>query len=1743
MPGSYTENVTLAQGITLFGNSGVDRGITINGSVTCNIGSIGVSRPQRISALVNLYIDATGGTYAVDFTGSNPQELRITNCYLSGGATGSAGALRMNNTGVDGSGLVSIVLADSVLLQNTGTNTATPFVQSSGNLAIRGRFEVGAATGNTVAIAWSGSAIAYMASPNFFVTGLITASSTGLIALLLATISTGGGAAITQNGSGVMTLGTVGISTPAVSVTTMIQGAGALLYAPASLSAIRYNGVLLASTLNGGLGPLAVRPGFDYGTSGQYLVSQGAQFAPTWTSVSPGAQGFQGAQGSQGFQGVSGPQGNQGDSGPQGNQGDSGPQGNQGGSGPQGNQGDSGPQGNQGDSGPQGNQGDSGAQGYQGDSGPQGYQGNSGAQGNQGNQGAQGPSTLQAAYDGGNTIQMTAADGAFDVAPANGQTVGFSIDGSTSSNVSVTGANLTLSTITSGDVALTSAAAVTATAPSGMTVNTNAVNTAAILTLQNTAGDAKIFRVDANPESSVTGSIGDIADDTTTGVVYVKTSGTATNTGWSPLATLGTKVFLVVEGGQYATIQAAIDATPTGTNTVPAYSVILVGPKANTGGGASGTWGPAVLAANKSLMIAGLGGSQTAKDIRIDSLTFDSSAAGLNANLNENYVSGLYITSSSASSIVTFSGTGAIRLRLNNCYVVNSGAGDAVTNSNTNISGSLYLDTCIVSAGSVTGIAVKHTGTYTAVRNRSDISTNAGGTGANTGRSLTASAGVVEVYDSTVGGVSVPRPIVELTGTAYLAAGYTTINNTSNDAAARCVFVNSNTATFAAGDASLPLGSSVAVAGQVVSGTGTFAYGNITFSYSPLLTVSTQTPALRTGGWFTTAIQEGISLTSPGSPLFNLNSSGRITRYNDAAPTNGQVLIGDTAAGYFKAATLTQGAGITITNGAGTITIAASGTQGAQGFQGAQGNQGNAGAQGNQGNSGPQGNQGDSGPQGNQGNAGPQGDSGPQGNQGSSGPQGNQGDSGPQGNQGDSGPQGNQGNAGPQGNQGDSGPQGNQGDSGPQGNQGDTGAQGNQGNAGPQGNQGSLGAQGNQGDAGPQGNQGDSGAQGNQGDAGAQGNQGDAGAGNSPTAVTQAANGFAVHDLIRFDTSTNLWAKSQANSSTNAEVDAIVVSVTPPDDFEYQIPWVQLSGFQGFQSGVTYFLDPTTAGDYTATPPNTAGQVSKPVLRSLSASDAIFIGMRGSVISASPATTSPKMGNTLVVDAVNGNDGSGAVNGAPFLTVEAAIAYINTNVLTGVTVWILPGTYTLASATTGLTIPANCALRGLNTQTTRIVMNASNPGSTVTLLTMGENTRVEDLSLTLNSSDTTTDLIGISLPGTTSVTSKLRTSVLTVDNSGLAVGTTTNVYGVSSDGTGTLSAATFSFNCLKGSTINVKSNGGGNKFGIYQPSTGGGNQLSTRDLNIYVAAPTTATSTGLYVGVYTDNANSQVQMRSTSVGGPPYPSTNIKLPSNLVATSNQTLSGTPTIDSVATVAGDRVLLTGQTDLVENGIWIVAAGAWARAGDMAAGSAAGDAYTFVNRGTTYTHTGWLCTTVGSVGTAALTITQVYAGCDILQSSPQASNGTNGIQIGPGTDLVTKTAGTHAFTTFVTPTTHQYCVKNGVTNGTHYLWPGTSTVDNTQVFYRFQQKAILQGMFVNLRVAPGTGGSTKVTILKSTTGVAGSGVATLMTATISGTDKSATCYTASVDFAQNEYLAVQVVDTASSAADLVVEIDLF
>jgi len=90
-----------------------------------------------------------------------------------------------------------------------------------------------------------------------------------------------------------------------------------------------------------------------------------------------------------------------------------------------------------------------------------------------------------------------------------------------------------------------------------------------------------------------------------------------------------------------------------------------------------------------------------------------------------------------------------------------------------------------------------------------------------------------------------------------------------------------------------------------------------------------------------------------------------------------------------------------------------------------------------------------------------------------------------------------------------------------------------------------------------------------------------------------------------------------------------------------------------------------------------------------------------------------------------------------------------------------------------------------------------------------------------------------------------------------------------------------------------------------------------------------------------------------------------KTPAVVVATTNIILSGIQTIDGVLLVANDRVLLVGQTNPVENGLWLVQAGAWTRPADFATGTAAGQAYVLILSGAINAGTSWLSNTPAAI----------------------------------------------------------------------------------------------------------------------------------------------------------------------------------
>ena len=94
----------------------------------------------------------------------------------------------------------------------------------------------------------------------------------------------------------------------------------------------------------------------------------------------------------------------------------------------------------------------------------------------------------------------------------------------------------------------------------------------------------------------------------------------------------------------------------------------------------------------------------------------------------------------------------------------------------------------------------------------------------------------------------------------------------------------------------------------------------------------------------------------------------------------------------------------------------------------------------------------------------------------------------------------------------------------------------------------------------------------------------------------------------------------------------------------------------------------------------------------------------------------------------------------------------------------------------------------------------------------------------------------------------------------------------------------------------------------------------------------------------------------------------------VATTANITLSGEQTIDGVAVVAGDRVLVKDQTAGAENGIYVAATGAWARAEDAnSAGDLTSGVLVPVEAGTENADTIWMLTTDGAItiGTTALT----------------------------------------------------------------------------------------------------------------------------------------------------------------------------
>ena len=133
----------------------------------------------------------------------------------------------------------------------------------------------------------------------------------------------------------------------------------------------------------------------------------------------------------------------------------------------------------------------------------------------------------------------------------------------------------------------------------------------------------------------------------------------------------------------------------------------------------------------------------------------------------------------------------------------------------------------------------------------------------------------------------------------------------------------------------------------------------------------------------------------------------------------------------------------------------------------------------------------------------------------------------------------------------------------------------------------------------------------------------------------------------------------------------------------------------------------------------------------------------------------------------------------------------------------------------------------------------------------------------------------------------------------------------------------------------------------------------------------------------------------------------VKESARAATTGNITLSNTQTIDGVALVVGDRVLVKDQTDPIENGLYVVASGSWTRSADAdEPNEVNAGLFVFVEEGTANADSGFVLTTDNPlvVGTDPLEFVQfsgagqVVAGDGLSKTGNTLSvNVANGIEI--------------------------------------------------------------------------------------------------------------------------------------------------
>jgi hypothetical protein len=316
-----------------------------------------------------------------------------------------------------------------------------------------------------------------------------------------------------------------------------------------------------------------------------------------------------------------------------------------------------------------------------------------------------------------------------------------------------------------------------------------------------------------------------------------------------------------------------------------------------------------------------------------------------------------------------------------------------------------------------------------------------------------------------------------------------------------------------------------------------------------------------------------------------------------------------------------------------------------------------------------------------------------------------------------------------------------------------------------------------------------------------------------------------------------------------------------------------------------------------------------------------------------------------------------------------------------------------------VTLSGAQTISGVKTFSSTIVGSVNGNAATATAL---QNSR--DFSIT---GDITASAISFNGTGNVALSSTLANTAVSAGS----YGSTTQVGTFTVDAKGRLTAASNSSIAFPVTSVNSATGA----VVLTTTNIGEGTNLYFTDTRVranrldQMAVPTASVSfnsqkiTNLLDPTAAQDAATKAYVDSVAQG------LDVKNSVRAASTGNLTLSGTQTVDGVALIAADRVLVKDQSTASQNGIYAVAAGAWSRTTDADTYNELISAFVFVEEGTVNADTGWVCTinAGGTLGTTPITFAQFSGAGQYLAGNGLTLNG-NTFDVGGTTDRISVTS---------------------------------------------------------------------------------------------------------------------------------------